>query len=203
MCGHCFDSSCDGYSGVCKKGCVDGWSGLSCHCNPRCKDGCGVDGECLTGCASGWYGNYCAELCLQEGCQECDQMTGNCTHCNSGKYGQTCEKSCQEFCAGSICNIRGLCILGCKKGFSGTFCQSPSADFGSFGKPIIYIITLGVLLFGLFLITTGILIQKKRRQKAAPENTYESTISTHRENAEYDKIQPDPVYHNTDCHVQS
>ncbi|BFZ21511.1 hypothetical protein BsWGS_24549 [Bradybaena similaris] len=108
------DSACDNqhYGFECE---------LSCTCAYRVP--CSfITGKCPTGCAVGFRGDTCEIGCI------------------AGKFGEYCNQTCTEKCElpsvpnTTYCNISsGECLLGCKIGLQGDFCQN-ECSVGMFGK---------------------------------------------------------------------
>ncbi|XP_048763407.2 uncharacterized protein LOC125671622 isoform X2 [Ostrea edulis] len=63
-CVKCMDNQCDGFTGVCIKGCKSGWYGDRCdvECPSDCESGSCASGNNCTRCLPGYHGIFCNEL---------------------------------------------------------------------------------------------------------------------------------------------
>ncbi|XP_048236958.1 multiple epidermal growth factor-like domains protein 6 [Haliotis rufescens] len=112
----------DSYNSSCLEECPDGKWGLDCNIN--CGIGCTSTcrrwtGTCHGGCKRCYFGANCNqtyERCI------CDQTGGGCM-CKEGHYGETCVSKCSPNCEGGVCDTKGTCSRGCKKGWSGKMCD--------------------------------------------------------------------------------
>ncbi|XP_063399474.1 uncharacterized protein LOC134684090 [Mytilus trossulus] len=125
---------CDLESGICKFGCMNGWTGVNCehecsaglHGND-CRESCSVNcwnslcnhvtGECIVGCQDGWQGFNCSQTCP------------------NGQFGRNCSRSCNG-CVSSMCDyVNGLCddTTSCNPGYEHTVKCDISCDDGDFG----------------------------------------------------------------------
>ncbi|XP_052690153.1 cell death abnormality protein 1-like [Crassostrea angulata] len=133
-CRNCVDNRCDGYTGVCERGCKVGWQGERCDipCDLNCKDGkCNQDtGICTEGCKPDWYGNTCDKQCPSQCKTSCDPSVGctncpigyngpYCNPCDGNTYGKNCSLTCQNC---DDCNIVNGCGV-CWDGFYGDLCN--------------------------------------------------------------------------------
>ncbi|KAK7100045.1 multiple epidermal growth factor-like domains protein 10 isoform X2 [Littorina saxatilis] len=131
-CEKCDRDDCDPETGVCRSGCVKGYSGL--YCNKKCD--------------IGKYGSGCSQTCEKCDRDDCDPETGVCrSGCVKGYSGLYCNKSCEvgrfgKDCAflcgnckhGNPCNVlTGVC-MGCADGYDtrDIMCQTKCID-GKFG----------------------------------------------------------------------
>ncbi|XP_056019212.1 uncharacterized protein LOC125671627 [Ostrea edulis] len=139
MCVKCLDNQCDGFTGVCTKGCKSGWYGDRCgvECPSECESGScdrykgctdcrdGYNGADCNKCTSGTYGKNCSLKCVNCDTYSCNNVNG-CQQCWSGFYGPSCNKPCPEGCRNDECDKEsGLCSVGCKDGYKGSDCQQP------------------------------------------------------------------------------
>ncbi|XP_063404505.1 neurogenic locus notch homolog protein 1-like [Mytilus trossulus] len=106
-CNHCLNKTCDGYNGICTKGCklkghynsddfILGEKNCVLECISCWNQNCDfINGTCLDGCVHGLYGSHC-DLTCSESCvySTCDQSSGDCLSCNVGNYGPWCKSSC-------------------------------------------------------------------------------------------------------------
>ncbi|KAK6180123.1 hypothetical protein SNE40_012328 [Patella caerulea] len=86
-CDTCKENSCDPDSGVCRDGCLVGYTGSMCQ---TCEDGL--------------FGPVCRYACSMEGCRgNCDRETGACHECKAGYHGTNCELECNKECVHGRC----------------------------------------------------------------------------------------------------
>ena len=94
---------------------------------PSCTQSSGV---CVRGCKEGWQGKRCDRaICMVENCNTCVfDNSSMCVECQFGFYGDTnaqvCTR-CPDTCAsGTTCNREsGSCDYGCRDGLSGSRCD--------------------------------------------------------------------------------
>lgn len=119
---YCKKNMCDGTSGTCLEGCMDGYTGD--HCNDtcphskyggNCSETCGncfknltcnhVNGTCIKGCQNGFRGQFCRSTCT------------------TGTFGKDCMQNCSGNCLDNLpCNrTNGMCSQ-CLPGWMNDFC---------------------------------------------------------------------------------
>ncbi|XP_055884628.1 receptor-type tyrosine-protein phosphatase alpha-like [Biomphalaria glabrata] len=114
----CKNSSCDYFTGQCKKGCKSGHWGEFCNesCGQNCADQTCVQetGDCYGGCKEGYKPPNCKEAC------------------SLGNYGFNCSEKCSSQCRNSCEPTSGECINGCKDGYAGPNCNK-ICESGTYG----------------------------------------------------------------------
>ncbi|XP_076115892.1 uncharacterized protein LOC143083529 [Mytilus galloprovincialis] len=125
---------CDLDVGICKFGCINGWTGNRCEnecndgsygkdCLEQCSANCWnttcnhVTGKCIGGCKDGWQGFNCSQTCPDS------------------QFGRNCSGFC-EGCVSSMCHhVSGLCdnTTSCNPGYEQTEKCDLSCDDGEFG----------------------------------------------------------------------
>ena len=137
-CPNCVDGFCFQDSGVCPRGCNNGfyWSTCDMHCQDRCTICDQFSGSC-TLCEVGTFGPSCEYNCSLN-CRPnndreilCSKDNGFCSTatCKSGFYGRSCEQACSNNCAANglglvECDIdTGYCSNNCTVGYYGSFCD--------------------------------------------------------------------------------
>ncbi|XP_053386937.1 uncharacterized protein LOC123541961 [Mercenaria mercenaria] len=153
---NCLNKSCNGITGDCEYGCINGYWGEQCGmpCSKFCKENkCFANnGTCALGCLEGFTGPKCnCPLncnCNEAGsCYECkdnyekierkctcsrDICTDTkCTKCSSSSYylyNEVCCR-CSVTCRNNECSSASKCMNGCIEGYSGEGCLELCKQF--------------------------------------------------------------------------
>nr|XP_034322282.1 uncharacterized protein LOC105327342 isoform X2 [Crassostrea gigas] len=132
-CGHCLKAdNCSFTDGTCFGGCIEGFTGDTCH---ECRPG-SYGSNCSLSCSS-----YCEK-------KACDRYSGECLYgctpgyqmpdcvmpCMYGSYGENCTNTCGNCLNNETCNnANGTCTDGCIEGFKGEFCTK-ECSFYEYGR---------------------------------------------------------------------
>ncbi|XP_056019220.1 neurogenic locus notch homolog protein 1-like isoform X1 [Ostrea edulis] len=123
-CVKCMDNQCDGFTGVCIKGCKSGWYGDRCdvECPSDCESGSCASGNNCTRCLPGYHGIFCNGNCFKN-CYNCTSGSYDCEACKPGFYGSYCQYDCSSKCL--TCDSADSCT-SCRESWSGSSCQCNS-----------------------------------------------------------------------------
>ncbi|WAR16704.1 PTN3-like protein [Mya arenaria] len=126
----CVGNKCDSSTGRCLQGCINGYWNQTCDrkCEPECLSCNQADGSCSKCKSSTRYGPGCRQECSNT-CKrsECG-IYGTCSNgCVANTFGNRCEHTCEVYCKpkdnNTLCSENtGMCLYGCKTGYSGRFC---------------------------------------------------------------------------------
>ncbi|XP_052765653.1 platelet endothelial aggregation receptor 1-like [Mya arenaria] len=131
----------------------------------------GGSGRCIAGCIDGYGGNQCEDRC-DILCRTCDRMTGECNGCiHPSLYGPYCNLSCSSTCINSECDMIGECAIGCTEGYTGLTCTQQVTTAPSVVTVGLTagVGVIGLAVGGLVAASLTVYILKRRRRGKKPK----------------------------------
>ncbi|WAR16881.1 FAT1-like protein [Mya arenaria] len=125
----------------------------------------GSSGRCIKGCIDGNWGNQCEDSC-DILCRTCERMTGECIGCiHPSLYGPYCNLSCSSNCINSECDMVGDCLIGCSEGYTGVGCKYQATASGINVGLIAGVGAIGISIGLVTALITVIILRRRRRGK--------------------------------------